>query len=327
VKAILGVSNHSAAHIEQHLRTLKKDKGLSYEIAAFGDTPSFKSDVLVVLSYPHFSKFLPKLNKIANKQVVIVLDAAVHLEYVHTIQGEGTEPINIIDVAPKKRSFCYSSVPLTAANLHEAIIKGHERKKSTKVCTKRMDVIPTILNSRTPSLLNPIQTFLYKQKDLSKRLLLQKVIFEWILSMGNTADLAEKLKEHVRESPAVKELCKAFKDDLLSKTRKCVRLAISTKADFIKDKDGNAVLDKGGKPKKAVVNYKKLAKKHGIDAYDIRYMAMIIRKYDYQLIDKPVAQILKEDSGLHHTARQKEKMDKKAKGKKKPAATDDDAPF
>lgn len=302
MKAIFGVANHNVGYVEQILHTHSKDQGYKFGVVGFGEKLSKSKDVLCILSIQELKKNLKVLNKKDNQQVVLLFDAAVHLEYV--------KGLKMLDVKPKKRSFCYSFIPLTAPDLIDNVSSALESEKKTKVSVEEIKVIPTLLNNTLPSILNPIQTFLYRIKNPEKRLEYQKLIYVWLASNEDVSSLMSRLKLE-RKSKGSKSFEEALQSKQCGRTRKAIRAALISKLPI--DEDSTKKSKKAG----SASSYKKLAHKYKLDIFDIKYSVQIIRRFTqtYKVLNKSVDQILKEDPSLHTNDRRKEAEKAKRKAR------------
>jgi hypothetical protein len=293
VKAILGVANHNVGYVEQFLHPHSKSKGYKFGVVGFGQKFPKSKDVVCVLSLHELKKNLKFLNKKSNQQVVILFDAPVHLEYVKNLK--------MLDVKPKKRSFCYSFMPLSKPDLTHSVSQALNSSDTLKISIEDLKVVPTLLNETLPSILNPIQTFLYRIKNPEKRLEYQKLIYVWMVSRETVDDLMARLKVE-RKTQGIRDFEEALRSKECSKTRKAVRAALEAQLPTENDAD-----DK--KTKKANKSYQKLAQKYGLDIFDVKYCIQAIRRFTqtHKVLNKTVDQLLRDDPTLHTNERRKNK--------------------
>lgn len=272
MKALIGICNHNISTVRSMIAQYEQRKG-KLRVQVLGETSVVdkKAQVILVPTVHLLSKRLVALN--IGAALVFVFDNPVLCEYLH--------PIHLLDVSEKKLSYRFNFKPIAKSEIESLLALANKERPLVKVKKDQIEVIPTMLNAQLSSILNPIQDYLYRIRDSDNKRHYNKIIYEWLASGAPVEALVRVLTKAITTKQGAKQLdlmlaelsTKEFK-----KTRQAFVEAFNTKA-------------KTGKP----VNYKKLGKKYGVDAWDIRYTMKVLRKFGrYQEVAKEMAALYSE---------------------------------
>ena len=268
MRKLFGVCNSSIIHVVDLIKhfNLKTNNNIKPQLLGLSDKVDKKAIVIIVQTVSLFSKNRVALNN--SDSIVFVIDSPVLCEYL--------KPIHLLDVEPKKLSYSYKFSKIKPAEfcfqMNEAL-----GSKNVKIKQESVDVIPTLLNSQLSSMLNPIQDYLYRVRDIDKRLVYQKLIYEWLVSDADTKKLGTLIQEGDKPSKYLTDLLANLDTELATNTRTALKDAFHAKA-------------KTGKGP----NYKAICKKYNVAPFDIRYSMKLLRRFGrYEQVNEDVAKIYK----------------------------------
>ena len=239
---LFGIATNNIFNVQRSLLLLNPK--LRIQVVGFDDLPK-DADVHLVPTTAKFLKVRHQLEELTSK--VFVFDTPVLLEYL--------KPIRVLDVAKKTKTFKYGFHTLTPAILQEAL---DEKFKKQLVTKEAIDVIPTFLSQTQGSILSHILTFLYSVPKTDRRLKYQRMIYDWFQSEDSVVTLASKLSK--KPNKAVTKLTNFLESSLAQNARKALQHIAQEKAT------------------KKSVPLDKVAKKFGVDLFDIKYVLKAIRK-------------------------------------------------
>lgn len=276
MKALVGICNNSVLTVRDILEQYQKDRKRKMKVQVLGleETVRKKAHVILISTLHCFIRNHKALEK--SDAVVIVFDTPMLLEYV--------KPIAILDLLEKKLSYIYSFKPLDFDSFAAHMDAALGQKTNIKVKREQFDVIPTMLGSQLSTILNPVQNYLYGVRDTDKRLQYQKHIYTWLVSGAAVATLEKGMMRLIggdKKPVGLTRLVETLDQEGFLKMRKAFKEAFDSKVQT-------------GAKKKAV-NTKALAKRHGVDPFDIRYAMKALRKHGtFQVINRDVKDIYKE---------------------------------
>lgn len=173
--------------------------------------------------------------------VVFVFDTAIVLEYVPSII--------VLDVLEKQQAHRYKYKPLDFVEVLHVISRAKSLKKRVEIQESDMLLIPQMLESTQPSILSPILNYIYTLRDMNQRHAAQVKLFQWI--RNGDANKAPDLPE----SKGTKRLLS-----------------------FLGDASARNLIQAVGEMMNGVAP-DKLAKKHSVAAFDLRYVRSQFAKF------------------------------------------------
>lgn len=213
------------------------------QILGFEDSVKPRANAILVPTMKLFTKHKKALEQ--TNAAVFVFDTPVLLDYL--------EPIKLLD-AKKAGSFKYKLYELSASDIVEAV----KAKGKVKVSSKSIDVIPRLLGDTLPSVMKPIQTFLYSVPNTEHRVFYTKEILHFFASKKTSIeDLKASLISISKQKKSFSALDKVL--GFLTEAG-----AKNTKAVVVK------VLKAKAKGKSA--NVDKLCTEYKVSPYDVKYI-------------------------------------------------------
>ena len=292
MRGLLGVCNHGLLQVQQQIKSYSKSKDIKLKVQTlgFGDEVRGSADVILVSTVNLFTRQYQHLQN--TKAVVVVFDSPHMCSYL--------KPIELLDVAGQKFSYVFNFKPIEQVVFNATLARALKNKKKIKVSKEATDLIPTMLGEQLSTMLNPIQEFLYGIRDTDKRLHYQRVVYLWLVSKGDVAQLKVKLlalgSAKGKEPVALTRLVDTLSQPNFVKAKGAFREAFDAKV----GKDG----------KKKGVNYKKLCTKYGVDPFDLRYTLKAIRRFGtFQEVNKSVDELYKETVAQGKAKRAKQELE------------------
>lgn len=256
MKGLYGIGN---TNIFNTLNMLKKiDSSLKIQTLGFEDSVKPRANVILV---PTVSLFLKRKNLLEeSSSSVFVFDTPVLLDYL--------KPIEILD-AKKSTSFKYKLYELQESQLRDAL----SEKRKIKIKKEDIDIIPSLLNSTIPSIMKPIQTFLYSIPNTENRLFYNKEILSFFKSKStSTKDLRKSLillSKQKKSFKALDKLIDFLNEDSVVNTKNVILKVLKYK------KNGKAP------------NIDKLSSDRSVSAYDVRYILKASSSHDRSFTHYP----------------------------------------
>lgn len=241
MKGLFGISNTSIHHV-WHLISVNPN----IDVSVF--EPGSKKPLSKIVLVPTIQTVINNIETFnKSDSIFFVFDAPVLLEYLR--------PIVLLDVEKKTSSFSYKFRDLTF-DLISKTLSQCDKAKSFVVTKKVINVIPVLLGKQS-SFLTPIMTYLYLIPKGDGRYKYSKIIYDWLRTPNAPV---EDLK--IGANTASKTLFKFLKSERGITAKTAVEKIWALK--------------KLKKP----CNYKKLAKEHQVNVFDLKYLVKAIVKMD-----------------------------------------------
>lgn len=241
MKGLFGIGNTNIYRVSTIFRESLPDVKL--QILGFEDDVKPRAGAILVPTLKLFVKHKKALE--ATNASVFVFDTPVLLDYL--------VPIKLLD-AKKASSFKYKLYELSPSDVKEAVAS----KEKIKVSSKAIDVIPRLLGETLPSVMKPIQTFLYTVPNTEHRVFYTKEILHFFASKKTSVeDLRASLISLSKQKKSFSALDKIL--EFLSEGS-----SKNTKAVVVK------VLKAKAKGKS--VNVEKIATEYQVSSYDVKYI-------------------------------------------------------
>lgn len=260
MRALYGITNHNPLVIDEMVSdialTIKQKNSksgavrpTSYQFMNVGDVYNGKSKVVVCVTLATFLKNLSAFQD--SKAVIYLVDSPLLCD---TLQ-----PITFLD-CEKHTNFKYTYRRLDPNTVRDSLLTGLS-SEHFKISQNTLDLIPTLLDATVPSILTPIQQFLYAVPDAERRAEYKSVIYQWLLKGEKVSALADEIKRV--SGGRLTERHKRILEFFNGEGHKLVTIMNDIRL---------------GKEKKKAVNYKKLCKQHGIAKFDLKYLMQSIKK-------------------------------------------------
>lgn len=242
---LFGVSNTGMVNFVRGLRGVLDDHDwhtFKPSMLSFMSTQEEVEELKGVVMVPSLSQ-LRKWKAVLMKRpvVVFVFDTAIVLEYVPSI--------TVLDLLEKQQAHRYIYKTLNYEEVVDVIKRAKSLKKRVEFAESEMLLIPQLLESTQPSILSPILNYIYTLRDLNQRHAAQLKLFQWIRK--GDPDSTPVLPE----SKGSKRLLSFLGDSSARNLIKAVGEMMN-----------------GGAPDK-------LAKKHSVAAFDLRYVRSQFTKF------------------------------------------------
>ncbi len=217
MKGLFGVANTTIFRVSTIFKEQLMD--VRVQILGFEDNVRPRAGAVLVPTTKLFLKHRKSLER--TNASVFVFDTPILLDYL--------SPIKLLD-SKKAGSLRYKMYDLDPADVATAIAS---KNTSTITCGNN-DVISTLLGATLPSVMKPIQTFLYSIQDTEHRNYCSAEILHYLASsktklsdLGTSLILASKQK---KTSPALERLMTFLEEDTTKQTKKVVTHILRTQA-------------------------------------------------------------------------------------------------
>ena len=241
-------------------RCKKFGKVIRYDILlgkSFQFSKTYRADFVILLGPNAF-----KINQdvINQKAIGLIMGDPMNLDCV--VSGEDVIPL---DFTAKKDGHGYYLRQLDVGKVAKLLYKAYISKKSTHVDVKGFDAIPTIIGAiqdRT-SFVEDLAALTYTIRNKLDREKFKRVFVTWV----TTDDSVDDLKKALVGCASIKETSK----------RITAIMNIFDGAKGINIRNAIKTTLKATR-KSSAFDYEGIAKKHGISAFDLRYIANLARK-------------------------------------------------
>ncbi len=254
MKGLFGIGNTNVLNTLNIIKEI--DSSLKVQVLGADDTVKSRADAILVPSVALFLKRRLPLQESSSS--VFVFDTPVLLTSIKYLE--------LLD-ARSSKNFTFKLYEVSSEQIKEALNK----RLKVKLKSQKLNIIPVLLNETTPSIMKPIQTFLYSIVNTQERAAYNKELFKYFTCKNTDLKALQSslisLSKQKKSGKALERLLSFLEEDDV-KNVKCV---------VLKALKHNS---HGDKPE-----IDKMATEYGVSAYDVRYLINAAKSHVKVLVD------------------------------------------
>ncbi len=277
MKGLFGLGNTNILTVSTMLKENLPDAKV--QILGFEDSVRPRAGVILVPTLKLFTKHKKALE--AANATVFVFDTPVALEYV--------EPIKLLD-AKRVAAFKYKLYDAAVSD----VVGATQTKEKIRATLKPVDVIHRLLGDTLPSVMKPIQTFLYTISNTEHRSAYTKQILHFFASKKTSIeDLNASLisiSKHKKSFAALDKVLDFLEEPSAKSTKQVVITVLKADA------------------RSKSVNVEKLCEEYKVSSYDVKYILSALRKDKKHFVSYEKGRTTEEIFKEYHSRKSKEQV-------------------